>query len=103
MFTCDDSRGDIVTFEGRIIGTDDRSSSSLLESMQEWLANEPTVTVQAEQVQVVNPSNKEENEDSNVHSVAIGAGIAGAILIILALAAFAVVCTMYYRYKQNAG
>ena len=61
MFTCDDSRGDIVTFEGRIIGTDERDSDSLHQSMQEWLANELTVTVQAEQVQVVNPSNQEEN------------------------------------------
>ena len=58
--------------------------------MQQWVSSEPTVTVQEEQVQVVNPTNEEETEDSNVPSVAIGVSIAGVILLV-ALVVFAAV------------
>ena len=100
MFICDDSRSDVVRFEGQIIGTNEQDSDSLKENMQQWVSSEPTVTVQEEQVQVVNPTNEEETEDSNVPSVAIGVSIAGVILLV-ALVVFAAVCATYIRCKRN--
>ncbi|CAI8005514.1 hypothetical protein GBAR_LOCUS4292 [Geodia barretti] len=100
MFICDDSRGDVVRFEGQIIGTNEQDSDSLKENMQQWVSSEPTVTVQEEQVQVVNPTDEEETEDSNVPSVAIGVSIAGVILLV-ALVVFAAVCATYIRCKRN--
>ena len=101
MFVCDDSRRDVVRFEGQIIGTNEQDSGSLKENMQQWVSSEPTVTVQEEQVQVVNPTNQEENEDSHVPSVAIGVSIAGVILLVLALVVFAAVCATYIRCKRH--
>ena len=100
MLICDDSQSDIVKFEGRIIGTDERNSSTLKEALEQWISNEPTVSVQGKQVQVVNPANQEENEESSIPSAAIGASIA-AVLLILALVSFAVVCTIYFMHKKK--
>ena len=94
MFICDDSRGDVVRFEGQIIGTNEQDSDSLKENMQQWVSSEPTVTVQEEQVQVVNPTNEEETEDS------IGVSIAGVILLV-ALVVFAAVCATYIVCKRS--
>ena len=62
--------------------------------MQQWVSSEPTVTVQEEQVQVVNPTNEEETEDS------IGVSIAGVILLV-ALVVFAAVCATYIVCKRS--
>ncbi|CAI8039682.1 hypothetical protein GBAR_LOCUS22115 [Geodia barretti] len=89
MFICDDSRSDVVRFDGQIIGRNEQDSGSLKENMQQWVSSEPTVTVQ-----VVNPTNEEETEDS------IGVSIAGVILLV-ALVVFAAVCATYIVCKRS--
>ena len=100
MLICDDSQSDIVKFEGHIIGTDERDSSTLKEALEQWVSNEPTVSVQGKQVQVVNPANKEENDSSNIGSIAIGVSIAG-IVIIFTLVSVIVSCTFILKHKQS--
>ena len=94
---------DIATFEGVIIGTDERDSVNLREDLVAWAANKPSVSIQGQQVQVVNPGNNDDNEkDSDATSAAIGISIAVIIVVLLAFAVvIAVVIILYSKHKSK--
>ena len=92
-----------MTFEGVIIGTDERDSTLLREDLERWATNEPTITVEGQQLKVVAPKNNDENDDSEPPSVAIGVSIAAVMLLLLALSVTAVAFLLYfkcYRHKR---
>ena len=102
-FLCDNDQQDIATFEGVIIGTDERDSVNLREDLVAWAANKPSVSIQGQQVQVVNPGNNDDSEkDSDATSAAIGISIAVIIVVLLAFAVvIAVVIILYSKHKSK--
>ena len=50
---CDQDTCHRAVFQGRIISTNDRNSTELLEDLEKWVSSKPTVVVQGVQLQVV--------------------------------------------------
>lgn len=101
-FYCDKERPESVIFQGRIIGTNERDSEDLVEQLDKWISNKPTVVIQGTQVQVVtteDPVSNERQEDSDAPGIAIGlsvVAIALLVLIVIATAGF-----IYWKRRQT--
>ena len=102
IFLCDKDRPENVIFQGRIIGTNERDSEDLVEQLDKWKSNKPTVVIQGTQLQVVtteDPVSNEHQEDNGAPGIAIGLGvvaIALLVLIIIVTAGF-----IYWKKRQT--
>lgn len=100
-FICDKDTPEYVTFQGRIIGTDERDSADLVEQLNRWTSNKPTVVIQGAQVQVViseDPVHDEQLEDNT--GIAIGLSVA-AITVLLVLIAIAIASIIYWKRRHT--
>ena len=101
-FLCNEEDPGSVIFQGRIIGTKERESMYLVEELEKWISNEPTIVIQGEKLQVVtplNPSSDKQQDDNSLPGTAIG--LSGALVILLLLIATAVVSTIYCKRRQT--
>ena len=100
---CDQEACHIAVFQGRLISTNDRNSTELVEDLEKWVSSNPTVTVQGEQLQVVSSEtqpnlNCDEQEKSNVPSATLGSVVA-VILVLLCIITATVVGVIYWKWR----
>lgn len=84
-----------------LIGTNERDSVTLVGDLELWLSNMPTVSVQGQQVQVLNPYNEDDEPESKTASVAIGVGTAVGTLLLLLAVSFVTVFIIYFKYRYR--
>lgn len=100
---CDqDSAVNNVELKGVLIGTNERDSVTLVGDLELWLSNMPTVSVQGQQVQVLNPYNEDDEPESKTASVAIGVGTAVGTLLLLLAVSFVTVFIIYFKYRYRS-
>ena len=92
-FVCDEDSNNVI-FQGRIISTDEMDSDYLVNQLEMWVSNEPTIVIQKEKVQVVS-----RQKDNSIVQTAVGAGVA--ILILLLLMAIIVASVLCCRRRHN--
>ena len=102
MFLCDKERPENVIFQGRIIGTNERDSEDLVEQLDKWKSNKPTVVIEGKQMQVVtteDPVSNEHQEDSSAPGIAVGLSVVAIALLILTVIATA--GFIYWKRRQT--
>ena len=102
MFLCDKERPENVIFQGSIIGTNERDSEDLVEQLDKWKSNKPTVVIQGKQVQVVtteDPVGEEHQEDNSAPGIAVGLSVVAIALLILTIIATAGL--IYWKRRQT--
>lgn len=100
---CDEKDPEIVIFEGRIIGTEERNDTELYKEFQSWASDKPTVIVQGEQVQVSARTEETEQEDTTNTTGGLWtiAGPVIAVVILLIVVAFIIVSAVVWRRKPK--
>ena len=97
---CDQEACHRAVFQGRIISTNHRNSTELLQDLERWISSTPTVEVQGEQLQVV--SNETLNCDKQEKSDMLGATLGTIVVLILVLLCIitaTVVCVIYWKWR----
>ena len=84
---CDQEECNRAVFQGRIISTNDRNSTELVEDLEKWVSSNPSMTVQGELLQVVSSEtqpnlNCDEQEKSDVLSAILGSIVAVILLLL---------------------
>jgi len=97
---CDQEACHRAVFQGRIISTNDRNSTELLQDLEEWVSSNPTVAVQGEELQVVSREtlNCDKQEKSDMLGVTLGT-IVVLILVLLCIITATVVVVIYWKWR----
>jgi len=106
---CDQEACHRAVFQGRIISTDNRNSTELLQDLERWVSSTPTVVVQGEQLQVLSSEtqsslncDKQEQENSDMLSTTLGSVVAVMLLLLCIITAtvFSIIyCKWRFRKK----
>ena len=89
---CDQEACHRAVFQGRIISTNNRNNTELLQDLEKWVSSNPTVVVQGEQLQVLSSEtqsslNCDEQENSDMLGTTLGSVVAVIILLLCIITA----------------
>lgn len=101
IFLCDKERPENVIFQGRIIGTNERDSEDLVEQLDKWKSNKPTMVIQGTQVQVVTTKDPRDEHQEDNSAPGIAAGLGGAAIALLILTVIATAGFIYWKRRQT--
>ena len=94
--TCVGEETHVVVFQGWINSSNATHLAGLLE---EWASSEPTVVVQDNKLQVVNPESQQPSEEHNIY-VTVGLS-ASSVVVLLVLFAATIVCIILICQKRR--
>ena len=92
-FLCDEDSNTVI-FQGRIITTNEKNSLYLVDKLEMWISNEPTVVIQSEQVRII-------SQQGSSSRVQTAVGTSAAVLILLLLMAIVVTSVLYCRRRHT--
>jgi len=97
---CDQEACHRAVFQGRLISTNNRNSTKLLQDLEKWVSSNTTVAVQGEQLQVVSREtlNCDKQEKSDMLGVTLGT-IGALILVLLCIITATVVGVIYWKWR----
>ena len=95
--TCVGEETRVVVFQGWINSSNATHLAGLLE---EWASSEPTVVIQDNKLQVVNPQPTKEHGNASMIYVTVGLS-ASSVVVLLILLAAAIVCIVICQKKRH--
>ena len=94
-----------AVFQGRIISTNNRNNTELLQVLEKWVSSTPTVVVQGKQLQVVSSEtqsslncDEQEQENSDMLGTTLGSVVA-VIILLLCIITTTVFSFIYCKWR----